>query len=167
MGVFLLREYGVVFLMFNTPVTNDGIDYNGDKFLDEKWFYKGGRLKETRLDRNSDKTYDSIFYYDNRELLSYSKNDNDFDGVFETKTFFYNGNAIREEIDTDQNGSIDYLMHFKNGVLDNIEFYNEENGKVRKRQFFHLGKMVSADYDSNGDGHLDVHYEYDEFEEKK
>jgi len=158
---------GIAYWIFNSPVTTDGIDYNGDNILDEKWVYKNARIKEATLDRNLDGAYDYKFHYDNRGLLKSAKADNDFDGVFETKIIYRNGNAISEESDTNRNGIIDYRVNFKLGILDNVEFIDENTGKIGKRQFYQLNKLVSADYDSNGDGKLDTHYEYDIYEERK
>jgi len=78
---------------------------------------------------------------------------------------FHKGSAILEETDRNQKGIVEYRIHYKFGQLDTIEFIDEETGKIRKRQFYGIGKLSSADYDSNGDGHLDTHYEYDKHEE--
>lgn len=80
---------------------------------------------------------------------------------------FRNGNTIREDSDKNQNGIKDYRAYYKYGVLDTIEILDETTGKVRKRQYYKMNKLVSADFDSNGDGNLDIHYEYDHFEERK
>ena len=143
---------GIAFWITDSPVTNEGIDYNGDGILDEKWFYKNNKIDEVHVDRNFDKTYDAIHQYDKRGLIRLSKLDDDFNGVFETKIYYHGGKAAYEESDKDQNGKIDYRVNYKYGVLDNIEFIDDRYGRIRKRQFFRLGKLVSADYDSNRDG---------------
>ena len=64
-------------------------------------------------------------------------------------------------------GVVEYRIHYKFDQLGTIEFVDEETGKIRKRQFYEIGKLVSADFDSNGDGELDTHFEYDNYEEVK
>ncbi len=158
---------GIAYLLFITPVTTDGIDYNGDGVLDEKWVYSGGRISVTSLDRDLDGAYDFIYYYDHKGLLKSAKSDDNFDGVFETKIDYRNGQAVREDSDKDQNGIIDYRIDYQYGMLRTIEFIDESTNKVRKRQRYEWGRLSSADYDSNLDGKLDRHYEYDRFEESK
>ena len=114
-----------------------------------------------------DRDYDYIYYYNNKGLIKYAESDDNFDGVFETKILYRNGNAAREDSDKDQNGIKDFRVNYKYGVIDNIEFIDESTGKIIKRQFYQIGKLISADYDSNGDGKFDIHYEYDKYEENK
>ncbi|MES9934589.1 MAG: DUF2007 domain-containing protein [Candidatus Sedimenticola sp. PURPLELP] len=158
---------GLAFWVFSSPVTTDGIDYNGDGFMDEKWVYKGDRIKETSIDRNLDGTYDYVYYYDLKGLVKSAKADDNFDGIFETEITYRNGTTTAEESDKDQNGIVDYRVKYEYGVLHSIEFIDEASTKIKKRQRFGLGKLVSADYDSNGDGVLDTHYSYDKYEESK
>ncbi|MCK4744413.1 MAG: DUF2007 domain-containing protein [Sulfuriflexus sp.] len=165
LGVVL--TIGVTYFISGLSITTDGIDYNADGVLDEKWTYQNGRLKETTIDRNRDGNIDVIYSYDYSGIIKTAKFDNNFDGAFEVNTFYKNGNAISEESDTNNNSIIDYRVNYKNGVWDNVEFIDEQSGKVRKRQFYKLNKLVSDDYDTNGDGVLDSHYEYDQYEERK
>mgnify|MGYP001071398308 CR=1 FL=1 len=153
-----------IYLILSSPVGDDGIDYDGDGFPEEKWIYKAGRVSETRIDRNYDGEYDDIIYYDIEGLLKHSKSDADFDGFFETRTFYFHGKPLREETDFNQNGIVDLRSNYTYGVLENIEFIDEDTGKIRKKQYFKLGKLISADFDSDGDGTFDVHYEYDRYE---
>ena len=157
---------GVTYYLFNTPVTSNGIDYNNDGVLDEAWIYKGGRVVETKYDRNFDKIYDYVSYFDNAGLLKTADGDEDFDGVFESEFYFENGNLIREESDKNQNGVKDYQGNYVHGVLNTVELLDETSGKVRKRQYYKMNKMIAAEYDSNGDGQFDTRYDYDQFEER-
>ncbi len=127
----------------------------------------GGRIKKSSLDRNLDNAYDYVNYYDLKGLVKSAKADDDFDGVFETEITYRNGTTTTEESDKDQNGIVDYRVKYEHGVLHSIEFIDEVSTKIKKRQRFGLGKLVSADYDSNGDGVLDTHYSYDKYEESK
>ena len=157
----------VVYLVFNSPATTEGIDYNADGILDEKWTYQNGRLKETTIDRNRDGKVDEVYSYDYSGILKTARFDKNFDGVFEAKMFYKDGNAVREEADTNSNGIVDHHTYFKNGILNTVEFIDERTGKIRKRQFYKLNKLVADDYDTNGDGVLDSHYEYNQYEERQ
>lgn len=157
----------VLFLViYNSPITIDGVDYDGDGFYEEKWIYTSGRIKESYVDRNLDRIYDYNTYFDVNGIPIRTEADDNFDGMFETTIFFKNGIAIKEESDKNQNSIIDYRMYYKNGVLDSIEFVNENTGKIKKRQSYTVGKLTSAEFDSNGDGVFDTHYKYDVYEER-
>ena len=158
---------GIAYFISNSPMTTDGIDYNADGVLDEKWTYQNGRIKESTLDRNFDGNPDVISSYDYSGWLKTSKLDDNFDGIFEVSTVYKNGNAVTDEADTNNNGVIDYRSYFKQGIFDSVEFIDERTGKVRKRQFYKFNKLIADDYDTNGDGILDSHYEYDQYEERK
>lgn len=157
---------GLVYLIFNSPVTSTGIDYNGDGFLNQKWIYENDRISITKIDRNFDKSYDLIINYGNKKLLEYASSDDDFDGFFETTITYLNDNILYEESDTDQNGVIDYRVKYESGIIQTIEYLDESNGNVKKRQIFKKKKMISSEYDSNGDGILNIYSEYDQYEEK-
>jgi len=45
---------GLIYWAYNSPVTEDGIDMNGDGVLDEKWLYKDNRITKSEVDRNFD-----------------------------------------------------------------------------------------------------------------
>jgi len=165
LGVILTA--GIAYWIFHSPVTTDGIDYDSDGFLDEKWIYRSNRIAEIQMDRNRDRKYDFFSLYDTKGILKSAQADDDFDGVFETDITYREGNIELEDSDKNQNGVKDYKMYYKYGVLDYVVFIDEYTGKVKKRQHFQKGKLVSADYDSDGDSKFDVHYEYDVYEERK
>ena len=156
---------GITYWIFSSPITTEGIDYNGDGLLDEKWIYKNNRISKSTYDKNLDGAVDQIYNYSVTGLIKSAEFDYDFDGTFESKMYFHKGSSTLEEMDKNHNGIVEYRIQYKFGQLDTIEFIDEETGKIRKRQFYEIGKLVSADYDSNGDGNLDTHYEYDKLEE--
>ena len=153
------------FWIYNSPVTVEGIDYNADGQLDERWTYKNNRISESTYDRNLDGRVDQRYYFGTTGIIRSGEIDNDFDGVFETKQNYYKGNIASEESDTNQNGIVEYRMLFKHGLIDSIEIIDEKTGKVRKLQYYVSGRLVSAEFDSNGDGVLDTKYKYDAYEE--
>ena len=48
-------------IYFQTPVTGNGIDYNGDGKFDEVWSYVNYRLAKSEVDRNLDGNFDGKF----------------------------------------------------------------------------------------------------------
>ncbi len=161
----LALSSGIFYWIYNTPVTVDGIDYNADGKLDEKWEYKNNRISKSTHDRNLDGKVDQIVNFGTSGIIYSSELDIDFDGFFETKQYYKKGNAYLEESDLNNNGIVDYRIKLKFGQLDTIEFIDEQTGKIRKRQIYLNGKLKSAVFDSNGDGNFDKNYSYDLYEE--
>ena len=158
---------GLIYWTYNSPVTEDGIDMNGDGVLDEKWIYKDQRISRTEVDRNFDGNVDIIYDFDRKGILKESKQDDNFDGIFESVFKFADGLTQTQESDLNQDGNIDYKAQFKHGNIDEIVILGEGQDFRKKRQKFNMGKLISAEYDSNGDGSYDIEYKYDYFEEIK
>ena len=158
---------GVFYWFYNSPVTVDGIDYNADGRLDERWIYKNNRINESLHDRNLDGSIDQKLFYGATGIINSSEVDLDFDGIFETKQKYHKGNITIEESDANQNGIVEYRILFKHGFIDSIEFIDEETRNVRKVQHYQVGRPVSAEFDSDGDGILETKYKYDAYEEVK
>ncbi len=150
---------------YSTPVTTDGIDYSGNGEFDVEWTYKDGRLSKTEIDRNRDGKVDAIDHYNRRGLIRYTKFDENFDGVFETKVTYRNGNPWHLESDTDDDGRLDYEVLYVHGVLSEAVIAGNNADSPVKRQHFDTGKLVRAEFDSDGDGEFETEYTYDWFEE--
>ncbi len=159
---------GVVgmYFYYSTPVTTGGIDYNSDGVFDEKWFYKNNRITRTETDRNFDGNSDFIYLYNHRGIVKSAKSDDDFDGFFETKYTFKDGNIVLQESDLNRDGKVDYISTLEHGVLKEAIIFGERTGSPKKRQYFELNKLTSAEFDSDGDGVYETQYEYDYFEEQ-
>lgn len=157
---------GVLYWMYNYPVTVDGIDFNDDGKLDEVWEFKNNRISKSSRDSNLDGEVDQIYYFSSGSIQS-GEVDLNFDGTFETQVSYRRGNIVKQETDVNQNGVVDYRMLFKNGQIDTIEFIDEDSDEVRKRQFYKMGKLVSAEFDADGNGSLEKKYQYDIYEEIK
>ena len=158
---------GLIYWAYNSPVTEDGIDMNGDGVLDEKWIYKDNRISRTEVDRNFDGNVDVIYNFDRKGMLEVSKQDDNFDGIFESVFGFENGLIQTQESDLNQDGNIDYKAQYRYGNIDKIIILGEGQDFRIKRQNYNMGKLISADYDTDGDGSYDIEYEYDYFEEVK
>jgi hypothetical protein len=169
-SVFLMGAViggGLIYWASNSPVTEDGIDINGDGVFDEKWVYKDNRISRTEVDRNFDGNVDVIYKFDRKGILKQSKQDDNFDGFFESVFKFENGLTLTQELDLNQDGNIDHKAQFRYGNIDEIIIFGEGQDFRKKRQKFNMGKLISAEYDTNGDGSYDIEYEYDYFEEVK
>lgn len=94
-----LTGVGVTFWAYNSPVTSDGVDYNDDGVLDERWIYKDNRIYRVQFDRNLDGKVDAVNYYSRKGLIYKSEYDDDFDGVYETKFTYKRGNVQLHEPD--------------------------------------------------------------------
>lgn len=167
-------KYGVIgiligvsatFTYYNTPVMHDGIDHNGDGKLDEKWTYVNNRLYKVAVDRNFDGKTDFIIKYDRYGITDYAESDDDFNGSFETETYYGNGSAQWVKSDITGDGFMNYRQKYNHGVLVSASYYDAKTKKLIKKQKFNHFRLISASVDSNGDGTLDTTYEYDETEE--
>lgn len=161
----LLIGAGLTFWIYNSPVTIDGIDHNNDGQLDETWLYKDGRISKITTDRNLDGETDSIYFYNQKGLIYKAETDENFDGVYETAYRYRRGNVDYHESDTDQDGTIDYVGRYEHGNFVEAEIIDPVTHVPRKRQLYRMDKLLSAEFDSNGDGQYDLEYEYDFFEQ--
>jgi hypothetical protein len=162
-----LAGVGATFWAYNSPVTNDGIDYNNDGELDERWLYKDNRIYRVELDRNLDGKVDAVNYYNLKGLIYKSENDDNFDGTYETSYKYKQGNVYLHESDINQDGKTDLISNFENGMLTEVEISGPEVNSPRKKQIYEMNKLVNAEFDSNGDGEYEISYQYDFYEEIK
>jgi Putative prokaryotic signal transducing protein len=144
------------YAFYRSPATVDGVDYNRDGLLDEKWTYApSGRMQKVEIDRNLDGKVDYIAHYDGRGLIESADSDDNFDGVFESKTRFRAGNVEFSETDTDGDGYPDLRYHHENGVLLSMEVVNPSTGLPRRVEHYKLGRLTMTEVDTDGDGTLD------------
>ena len=152
-------------IYYNTPVTDDGIDYNGDGVLDEKWIYVNHLISKTEIDRNLDGEIDFIYLFDRKGLIESSSSDEDFNGTFETEAYYDHGNAVWQKSDTTGDGFKDYRIDFKHGIAQTIRFVDPDTKRVIKTQEYGPLLLKKAQVDTKGDGVFDTFYEYDTIEE--
>lgn len=87
----------LTYAFLRSPVTADGVDYNRDGVLDEKWiFAPSGRPLRTEIDRNLDGKVDYVSKFDQRGMIESAESDDDFDGSFETRMRFRSGKAEKK-----------------------------------------------------------------------
>jgi len=158
---------GLVFWAYHMPVTGHGIAINGDGALDEMRVYRDNRLIRTEVDRDLDGKADAVCYFDRRGLIREVGQDDNFDGVCETRFEYVDGVKNSQQSDLNQDGNTDFRASFKFGNLDEVVIIDEGRDLRKKRQQFRMGKRVSAEFDSDGGGSFDTEYDYDCFEEVK
>jgi len=158
---------GLGYWAFNTPVTGHDVDLNGDGVPDEKRIYRDNRLSRTEVDRDSDGRVDIVFYFDRGGALKEATFDDNFDGIYETSYEYQYGLVRSQESDLNQDGHTDYRASFRYGNLDEVVIIAEDQGSRTRRQRFHMGKLISAEYDADGNGSFETEYGYDCAEETK
>lgn len=152
---------GGMYGAYRAPATVDGTDHNRDGLLDEKWTYAlSGRPSMLEIDRNLDRKVDHIVHYDLRGQPQSSESDDDFDGVFETKSRYRDGNVVSSEADTDGDRYPDLRSHFQDGVLETVEYIKPSTGRPLRVEHFKLGKLQFAEVDTDEDGRLDTRLVY-------
>ena len=154
-----------VLMLTKTPITTEGIDYNNDGVLDERWQYMGGLVRSTELDQNGDGEFDVIWRNDFDGLLKSSSLDSDFDGRHETKCRYQRGNTIWCRSDYDDDGFSEYREDYHFGILQTVSMFDPTSKKLKKKQHFEGGRLRRAEVDLVGNGVLETEYEYDVYEE--
>jgi hypothetical protein len=164
LGFLFGLAFGILtmFALYRTPITNDGIDHNGDGKIDEKWIYTAsGRILRSETDRNFDGKIDLIQYFDSQGIIEKAESDDNFDGTFETVTKYKQGSPYVMEVDSNNDGIKDLRYVFAYGVLERMEFLSPYTSKPLRVEYYKLGKLVKAEVDTNKDGTLDTRYFYD------
>jgi hypothetical protein len=157
----LLVGVAGLYAAYRTPVTTEGIDYDRDGVLDEKWTYSpNGTLLKMEADRNLDHKVDYIAHYDRHGLLAWAEADDDFNGTFETRLTFRDGNVQTMEVDNDGDGLPDVRTRYDNGVPQTVEQLDPHSGLPLRIEHYKLGKLLYADVDTDRDGRLDTRLTY-------
>lgn len=138
------------------PADTLGNDYNGDGRLDEKRVLAAdGSVIEQARDRNLDGKMDVIAHYDRRSVLETIESDDDFDGVFESRTTYRLGNPHQTETDTDGDGYRDLRTNFVHGVPASVVHLFPATRLPEKIEYYRNGKRWSSELDINKDGTMD------------
>ena len=154
--------FAVAWIRYNTPISEGGIDNDGDGTLDERFFYAGNKFTALEADRNFDGRVDFRYEYDSHGRAEQGQVDNDFDGRFETLEDMKYGRPYLRSTDRDGDGYAETAQELRNGVLVAEDISSPKSRAVLKRTNFTHGWPTSADYDADGDGHFDRHVEYDD-----
>ena len=162
----LMIGIGAALVYFRAPINVDGIDHNEDGVLDERWkSSRSGMPIRTEIDRNLDGAVDFVWNFDRDGHAESGESDDDFNGTFETQFKLRNGQVYFAQVDTDGDSTPDLKSLARFGVVTTVELSaNSPNSPVRV-ETYHLGKLVSAEVDTDRDGTLDRRYTYDAFGE--
>lgn len=161
LAVGLVVGVAATYAAYRAPARQDGIDYNGDGQLDERWTYSvNGMPLKSEIDRNLDGKSDYIATYNARGHIESAEADDDFDGVFETHQWLQNGSVQMSATDTDGDGYPDMRTNYNHGVTDAVEFINPASGKPLRIEHYTLGVLKYADLDADRDGTLDARVRY-------
>lgn len=161
---FLLGA-GAVFAFYSFTETLAGADYNGDGIADELLTFKNDFIHKVEIDRNFDGEVDYVSHYNADGVQSRSKQDDDFNGTFETRVKYKHGNPYLVKTDSTGDGFADLRSTYSHGVLSKMELYQSDSRTVIKVQHFHLGKLTKGEMDTDRDGILDQVNIYNELEE--
>jgi hypothetical protein len=146
---------------FHVPASTDGIDHNRDGTLDERWIYSpGGRLLRIELDRNLDGQVDHVTVMDERGAPKDAAADDDFDGRFESRFRFRDGNVDTSDV-VQADGRVLRRSFHVSGVVVSTEYLDPASGRVRKVEHYRGGQVTHAEIDTDGDGALDRRVRYD------
>jgi hypothetical protein len=154
------------YVFFRVPLSTDGIDHNEDGRLDERWLSSpAGSPLKTELDRNFDDKVDYVFNFDRRGHVASADADEDFDGIFETRWRYYQGNAEIGKTDTDGDSLIDLKFKSKHGVLVSTEYFAPESAQPVRIDYFQLGRITTTEIDTDRDGQMDTRRKYSDLAE--
>lgn len=152
----LVAGIAATYAFMRVPATTDGIDFNGDGVLDERWtFSASGFQLESKVDRNLDGKVDYVVHFNQRGHMESVESDDDFNGTFETRSHYKLGNVEWCEVDTDGDTLPNLRSHFTSGVLESTEYINPNTGHPFRIEHFSIKGLSSAEVDTNGDGKLD------------
>lgn len=153
---------GGAYIYFRVPTNANGIDYNRDGHVDERWNYSpSGAATSTEVDRNLDKMIDLRWHFDRYSHADTGESDDDFDGTFESTRKYRNGQVYVTAVDTDGDSIEDMRFLYKHGVPIKGEYIEKDSGKPLRIDLYRLGKLVNAEVDTDRDGNLDRRYIYD------
>lgn len=131
---------------------------------------KGGEAGATDDVRTSDLDNDGrpevIKYYktipdperpgQNKTVLVRQDIDVTWDGKTDIWRYFDdNGQATKEEWDTDYDGNIDETRYFEGGIIVRSERDRNNDGKPDVMRYYKQGKLERKETDTNGDGQVD------------
>lgn len=159
----LCAGIALAYAYYQSPVSREGVDHNGDGVLDDRWSYaRSDRPLTNEVDRNLDGKIDYVAGFNRFGTIASVESDDDFNGVFESRTTYRQGNAELSETDTNGDGFRDLKTNFEYGVVISTEYIYPATGLPYRMEYFRLGKMTHAELDSDKDGKMDKRIRYDE-----
>lgn len=137
--------------------------------VNEKTTAEGDVIVEVDLD--ADDQPDVYNYYDivgeeNTRVLLRKEVDLNRDGRIDVWTFFTKtGEVEREEMDSDFDGSVDWIDHYQGGKRVKTDVDTSHDGQFDLFKYYEAGRIKNRERDTNGDGRVD-YWEYFDAEGK-
>jgi hypothetical protein len=154
------------YAFLTAPTNLETADNNQDGKFDEYLSYSPlGVLLKSEIDRNFDGKIDLVSRFDRMFRVESVDADDDFNGSFETHWYYSANQVYLGEVDTDGDSSIDLKSHFKSGVPVSTEYFVRGAAQPDRIEYFALGKIKSAEVDTDRDGRLDKRYRYSDLAE--
>lgn len=135
---------------FNNDGRPEIINYYQQVDADTKW------LQRKEIDLNRDGRVDVVTEFDSTGQMIREQMDGDFDGRIDWRDTYKNGRRAVSEVDTDYNGSFDVRKEYENGVVRRK--WRDTNGD-QTPDFLEIlderGNVTQTGQDTNGDGKID------------
>ncbi|HXU79891.1 MAG TPA: hypothetical protein VN914_00730 [Polyangia bacterium] len=138
-------------------------DVDGDKKADVTKLYEtrevGGQKMQIlackQVDLNHDGKIDIVYHYDQAGVLTFEEFDIDFDGRFETWTYYQGGQKVREDRDMDYDGRPELSEYYESGRKVRAERDTNRDGRIDEWEYYENGKLDRIGYDTTGSGRAD------------
>jgi hypothetical protein len=126
----------------------------------------GDGLIQQEIDLNRDGKPEIVNYLRERaaaaRLLVRKEVDLNYDGRIDVVTLFTEtGEIDREEMDSDFDGSFDWVDHYREGRRVMTEVDTDFDGKMNIFSYYEEGKISRKERDTNGDGMIDMWEKFD------
>ncbi|MCF8093247.1 MAG: hypothetical protein K9K40_12415, partial [Desulfotignum sp.] len=119
-------------------------------------YFTDGKIKTRHRDMNKDGKADDITWFKN-DLPVEQKQDTSFDGNFDVKTWFVNGTVNSREKDTDFDGTPDFFADFDDtGQVNRTREDTNGNGHIDRIRHYRSGSLYKVDHDHDGDGFFET-----------
>lgn len=152
--------------VLTSRVTEDGltqeeVDLDGDAKVEIVNYYRtsgeGRLLLKKDLDLNRDGRMDVRSSFDEAGLRIREEMDGDFDGRVDWIDHYQGGRRVLSEVDADNDGKMDLFKIFENGKLRRKERDTNADGKIDFWEYLdESGNVVKVGRDVDGDGVMDV-----------
>ena len=127
-------------------------DTNADQKIDTVTHIEKEQISRIVRDPDGDGTTNVLELYENGTLVE-RRNDANGDGVLEEWVFFHaDGSLARRQLDTDQNGNLDMLEIYRDGLIHIQQWDQDQDKQYEKIAFFEKGDIIRIEEDSDRDG---------------
>lgn len=148
-------------------VNEDRLDLNGDNRDDLTYFFRIGAAYAHRSegDRNFDGRTDYVERFGADGIIESHEADDNFDGVFETRTSYRAGKPIQTLIDSSGQTLVGVTIRYENGVIRREEITDFRTGRIVRVNHYASLRLERAEIDLDRDGSLETVRSFDPFGE--